>query len=117
MKLPISYIDSHLMPYFWPALEDEAKKYGERWQEDLSAIRDPAGKFVYVSKSRILPEKASEFVKMLLSSDTITNATRVFYIDEKSYREKIGNVSFFIEISAFNQNYSTYANQSQNTRT
>ena len=82
VKLPISYIDSGLKPFFWPALNHEVKLYGERWQEDLSSIRDPAENFVYVSKSKILPEKASNFVKMIQSSDTITNATRVFVIGE-----------------------------------
>ena len=43
-----------------------------------------------------------------MSSDAVTNTTRVFVIDENNDREKIGNVSFFIEISAFNQNHSVY---------
>ena len=64
--------------------------------------------FAYVSKNRIAPRRASEFVKTLNSSDTIANRTLIFAIDEKDYREKTGNVSFFVEISAFNQNYSTY---------
>jgi hypothetical protein len=55
-----------------------------------------------------VPEKASEFVKMIISSDTVTNTTRFFEIDENAYREKTGNVSFFVEISAFNQNHSVY---------
>ena len=46
VKLPISYIDANLKPFFWPSLEDETKQYGEMWQEDLSSIRDPANKFV-----------------------------------------------------------------------
>ena len=92
------------------------KQYSARWQDDLSSIRDPAEKFAYVSKSRIWPEKASDFVKMHLSSDTITNRTRVFVIGEKDWREKTGNVSFFIEISAFNQNYSSYAGYSHSSR-
>ena len=49
-----------------------------------------------------MPERASEFVKMMLSSDMITNRTRVFFIDEDDFREKTGNVSFFVEVSAFN---------------
>jgi len=55
-----------------------------------------------------VPEKASEFVKMIISSDTVTNTTRFFEIDENAYREKTGNVSLFVEISAFNQNHSVY---------
>ena len=90
--------------------------YRDRWQEDLEYIRDPANKYVYVSNSRIMPERAQEFVKMMLSSDTITNVTRIFFIDEDDYREKTGNVSFFVEVSAFNQNYSVYSSQSHNTR-
>jgi hypothetical protein len=35
VKLPITYIDSDLVPFFWPPLEDEVKRYDERWQEDL----------------------------------------------------------------------------------
>jgi len=61
-----------------------------------------------VSKSKIVPKKASEFVKMLLSSDTITNGTRFFVIGENEYRETTGNVTLFAEISAFNQNYSVF---------
>ena len=116
VKLPVTYIDPNLKPFFSPGLEDETKKHGEKWQEHLSAMRDPAGKFVYVSKSRIEPELAAEFVKMMLSSDTITNATQTFIIDEHDYREKTGNVSFFIELSAFNQNHSVYASHSLNTK-
>ena len=87
-----------------------------RWQEDLSSIRDPAGKFAYVSKSRIMPELAANFVKMTLSSDSITNRTRVFVIAENDLREKTGNVSFFIEISAYNQNHSVYESQTHSMR-
>ena len=63
-----------------------------------------------------MPEKASEFVKMHLSSNKITNSTQIFFIDENDNREKTGNVSFFVEISAFNQNFSMYERQSLNTR-
>ena len=52
----------------------------------------------------------------MLSSDTITNATLVFVIDEDDGREKTGNVSFSVEISAFNQNHSVYASQAQSTK-
>ena len=55
-----------------------------------------------------MPELAEEFVKMMLSSDTIINETRIFFIDEDDYREKTGNVTFFVDVSAFNQNYSVY---------
>jgi len=108
VKLPISYIDANLKPYFCPALKNEIKYYGKRWRESLSSICDPAYKYAYVSKSRILPRRASEFVKMVLSSNTITNATRTFYIDEDNWNEKTGNVSFFVDISAYNQNYSVW---------
>jgi len=117
VKLPISHIGSHLKPYFLPALEDDQKEYGERWQDDLSSIRDPADKFVHVSKSRISPELASTFVKTILSSDTIANRTLIFSISEKEWSEKTGNVSFFVEVSAFNQNYSVYASQNEHTKT
>ena len=58
-----------------------------------------------------MPERAAEFVKMILSSDAITNRTRIFVIGENDWAEKTGNVSFFVEISAFNQNFSVYAGQ------
>ena len=106
--MPISYIDPNLVPFFWPELKDEVKKYGEGWKEHLSSVRDPAYKYTYVSKGKIVPERASEFVKMALSSDTITNATHIFFIAKNSYRETTGNVTLFAEISAFNQNYSEF---------
>ena len=96
VKLPVTYIDQHLKPFFWPSLDDEVKQYGNPWEEDLSSIRDPADKYAYVSKSRIMPKRASEFVKMILSSDDITNRTRIFVIGENDWAEKTGNVSFFI---------------------
>ena len=116
VKLPVTYIDEHLKPFFLPTLKDEVKYYSKRWQDDLSSIRDPADKFAYVSKSRIMPELAAEFVKMTFSSDSITNRTRVFVIAENDWREKTGNVSFFIQISAYNQNYSVYASETHYTR-
>ena len=64
-----------------------------------------------------MPELAAEFVKMTLSSDAITNRTRIFVIAENDWAEKTGNVSFFIEISAYNQNYSVYTGQTHNVRT
>ena len=51
-----------------------------------------------------------------MSSDSITNRTRVFEIAENDWREKTGNVTFFVEISAFNQNYSVYSGQTHSTR-
>jgi len=69
-----------------------------------------------VSKSLIVPEKASNFVKMVLSSDKITNATRIFLIAENSYTEKTGNVTLFAEISAFNQNHSVFNSMKKHTR-
>ena len=58
--------------------------------------------YAYVSKSRIAPRRAAEFVKSMVSSDTIVNRTQVFVIGEDDWRERTGNVSFFIEISAYN---------------
>jgi len=49
-----------------------------------------------------VPAQASDFVQILPSSDTITNSTHVFNIDKNDDREKTGNVSFFVELSAFN---------------
>ena len=65
-------------------------------------MRDPADKFVYGSKSKIVPERASDFVKKMLSSTTTKNSTEVFHIEANDYREKTGNVSLFFELSAFN---------------
>jgi len=53
---------------------------------------------------------------MILSSDSITNATRYFSINANDTREKTGNVSFFIKISAFNQNHSVFALMQKHTR-
>jgi len=72
--------------------------------------------YAYVSKSRIMPEKASEFVKIFFSSDKIANRTQVFAIAEDHWSEKTGNVSFFIEISAYNQNFSVFAGHTHYTR-
>jgi len=58
--------------------------------------------FAYVTKTRIAPRRASEFVKTIFSSDSIENRTRIFVIGENDWNEKTGNVSFFVEISAFN---------------
>ena len=114
--MPVTYIDAHLKPFFGPALENEVKKYGEMWQDGLSSIRDPAHMFAYVSKTRIAPRRASEFVKTLLSSDSITNRTRILVIGENDWHEKTGNVSFFVETSAFNQNVSVYESMNYHTR-
>jgi len=63
-----------------------------------------------------MPERASDFVKMVMSSNTITNSTRIFFIAEKAYRETTGNVTLFAEISAFNQNYSVFDSMQKHTR-
>jgi hypothetical protein len=55
-----------------------------------------------------MPERASEFVQTIISSDARTNTTQVFLIYKNNEREKIGNVTFFVEISAFNQNYTVF---------
>jgi len=31
VKLPVTYIDSHLKPFFGPPLENEVKKFGTKW--------------------------------------------------------------------------------------
>jgi len=74
--------------------------------------------FAYVSKSKIIPEKAAAFVDMILSSDTITHATRYFSIDgnKNESSEKVGNVTFFVKIPAFNQNHSVFQLMRKNTR-
>ena len=69
-----------------------------------------------MTKSRIFPKRASEFVKRFRSSDSSTNRTLIFKIDEGDWREKTGNVSFLIEISAFNQNHSVFEMMGKNTR-
>jgi hypothetical protein len=116
VKLPVTYIDPHLKPFFGPPLENEVKRYGKKWQDALSTIRDPAHMFAYVTKTRIAPRRASEFVKMLFSSDSIANRTRIFVIDENDWNEKTGNVSFFTEISAYNQNFSVFEGHKHYTR-
>ena len=116
MKLPVTYIDSRLKPFFEPLLENKIKQFGKKWQDALSSIRDPAFKFAYVSKTRIAPRGASKFVKNFFSSDAIMNRTRTFVIGENDWNEKTGNVSFFVEISAFNQNYSVWQGQTHYSR-
>jgi len=37
-------------------------------------------------------------------------------IGEKDWREKTGNVSFFVEISAFNQNHSVFKEMKKHTQ-
>jgi hypothetical protein len=58
--------------------------------------------FAFVSKTRIAPRRATEFVKTFFSSDSITNRTRLFTIYPSSWREVTGNISFTIQLSAFN---------------
>jgi len=53
---------------------------------------------------------------MRFSSNTLTNSTQIFFIDANDTREKTGNVSLFIELSAFNQNYSVFELMNKNTR-
>jgi hypothetical protein len=53
---------------------------------------------------------------MMLSSDSLTNSTRVFIIHADDFREKTGNVSLFVELSAFNQNHSVFQRMKKNTR-
>ena len=72
--------------------------------------------FAYVTKTRIAPRRASEFVKTFFSSDKIVNRTRILLIGEGDWSEKTGNVSFFVEISAFNQNYSVWQGQTHYSR-
>ena len=117
VKLPVSYIAEELKPFFGPPLSNKIKQYGKKWQNSLSSIRDPAHMFTYITKTRISPKRASEFVKTHLSADEIENRTRIFVIEGDDWSEKTGNVSFFVEISAFNQNYSVWQGQTQNTRT
>jgi hypothetical protein len=53
---------------------------------------------------------------MFFSSNTVSNRTRIFAIGENDWSEKTGNVSFFVEISAFNQNYSVWKGQTHYSR-
>ena len=53
---------------------------------------------------------------MAVSTNTITNATRIFFIGENDDEEKTGNVTFFVEVSAFNQNYSVFQLTKKNTK-
>jgi len=49
VKLPLSYINSNLVPFFDPSLKDEIKWYGDSWKRDLSSIHDPVNMFARVS--------------------------------------------------------------------
>ena len=55
----------------------------------------------YVSKTRIAPKRASEFVMTIMGSDGTTNATRIFFIDENDWNEKTGNVTFTVNKKLF----------------
>jgi len=72
--------------------------------------------FAFVTKTRISPERASEFVKTSFSSDVIANRTCIFMIAKNHWGEKTGNVSLFVEISAYNQKYSVFAGHTHYTR-
>ena len=114
--MPVTYIDQHMKPFFGPPLQNEVKKYGKKWRDGLSTPRDPAHMFAYVSKTRITLRRATEFVKTMFSSNSIANRTRIFVIGEEDWSEKTGNVTFFVEISAFNQNYSVYESMFHHSR-
>ena len=104
VRLPLTYIDNHLEPEFRPPLEDDKKQWGEKWKNDLPVIYDPANKYVRLHKIEIVPERAKTFVKNIPSSNRWTNSTQLLYIAAGDGREVTGNVSFFLWLSAFNQN-------------
>ena len=114
--MPATYIDQNLKPFFGPPLENKIKQYGKKWQDDLSSIRDPVNMFALITKTRTAPRRATEFVKTFFSSDSITNRTQIIVIGKNDWHEKTGNVSFFVEISAFNKNYSVYETMYYHTR-
>ena len=98
-----------MLPFFHPELKDSFKIWGDQYFEDLPSLVDPAGMYVHVSKVEIVPPKASEFFKTILSSGTHANTTRSFYIEQGDDREKTGNISIYVELSAFNCNFTRYA--------
>ena len=99
---PLDNIDQDKQPFFSPKLEDEEKSLGSRWFKMLPLIVDPANMFVHISNVEIDPSLARTFVKEIPASNKYVNDTYLFEINANDAEEKVGNVSFFVEVSAFN---------------
>ena len=110
VQLPDSFIDTKIVPLFVPRLEDASKYWGKKWKKDLPLIHDPEDKYTFVKKVTVVPKTAIVFVKVIASQNAITssNSTFILQIDEKAYKEVTGNVSFFFQLAAFNQNHTTF---------
>ena len=105
-----------IRPDFDPSLGDMRKQWGDFWQLNLTRIDDPANKYAFVSQVKIYPEEARAFCKHALSSNEIANATQIIFIEKNHFQEVTGNVSIFVTISAFNQNYSRFLEFRPETR-
>ena len=75
----------------------------------LPILVDPADMFVLVNKVFLRPRLASRFVKTTTqSSSKQLNDTRLFLIAANDGEEIVGNVTLFVELSAFNSDYTRY---------
>ena len=102
VKLPITFIDSNLVPLFEPPVIDKKKIWSQYWLLNLPLIYEPAHKYSFVKSVYVTPDKASTFLNYFLSSMQKPNSTYTFEIDENDYREVTGNVSIFIKLNAYN---------------
>ena len=64
--------------------------------------------YTFVSEVNFAPAEAGTFFKVIRQSDKYPNDTFAFEIEESSPEEKTGNISVFVSVVGFNQNYSHY---------
>ena len=110
------FFSESIIPFFQPALADEVKDRGNRWQKVLPELVDPAHMFVLVSSVKIYPRLARAFLKESPSSGKQMNDTRLFETDAKDTAEVTGSVSIFAELSAFNSKFSHYSSLRPSSR-
>ena len=64
----------------------------------------------------IEPVEAWSFISQAKSSSVNVNSTYVLWINEGAFSEKVGNITIYAELAAFNQNYSTYVKMNPSDR-
>ena len=64
--------------------------------------------YAYIREISIEPAEAESFIRKAKSSTINVNSTFVLWIIEGGYNEKVGNVTIYADLAAFNQNFSTY---------
>ena len=83
-------------------LRSNEKIWSKSWTSILPLAVDPSKMYVHVSEVKIQPTLAQNFLRYASSSESFANDTGIFTIEENDSFEKTGNVSFFIELAAFN---------------